>query len=70
MKLYVLVEVKYDYHRFQDNIRASVEDNFGAFYPRSEYSFWPILRYHKDDETAQQLDRDEKCHYWVQEFDI
>lgn len=82
VKIYVLVEVTYDYYRYQKNLCASTnkqdlidyynkieksEDN--EIYSTKESKFmYPELRddYKSEDEAL--YERDNSPHYWIQEL--
>jgi hypothetical protein len=70
MKIYVLVEVTYDWYRFQQNLYASnsiteinkyLHGNIISEYHKSWQVEWSISGTEKHDES-------ENSHLWVQEF--
>jgi len=63
-KVYILVEVTYDYYRFQFNEAVSLFDDFD-----DSDLMYPLLRYEEGDPINGQLDGDETCHYWVQKME-
>ena len=67
MTIYVLVEVTYDYYRFQENISASITGKFDKFLFNGKY---PILDYEIDSKEYVALDGEERCHYWIQKFEM
>jgi hypothetical protein len=73
MNIYVLVEVTYDYYRFQFNLEASHNrEDLKEVAKRiilDKKRAWPVLDYKQSSETQFGLDKDEVCHYWIQEFE-
>lgn len=72
--IYVLVEILYDYHRFQNNLFASsnlkdVNKFIASIRDTHSIVNWPVKRYAYDDEITRSnlWDREVK-HLWIQEF--
>lgn len=77
-KIYVVVEVTYDYHRFQENLFASTNKDDCLGYIRKlnkkletyEYqsTYCPKYAYIRYDSQETYLRERELNHYWIQEF--
>lgn len=65
-KIYVLVEVGYDYFRFQVNLEANLDRGFLVEYAKGLN--FPLLEYTAGDSLCTDLDKKEVFHLWIQEF--
>ena len=68
MTIYVLVEVTYDYYRFQENITANNTGVFGDKF--FDFDEWPVLDYEEVSAEIEELNRTELAHYWIQKFKV
>ena len=64
--IYILVEVTYDYYRFQKNIFCKVNcKNFNEFLFNKKFG---VIEYKEDSKIMKDLDKSEEDHYWIQQF--
>ena len=65
-KVYILVEVSYDYYRFQDNIYATSSKKELDKYIKEKWL--EVLNYESGSEEGILLNNREECHIWLEEF--
>jgi len=71
-KIYVVVLVTYDYHRFQKNVFASeslAEAKIVAMVTKSKYTDIKAIYEYEEDKCPPYLSDKETCHIWIQELD-
>ena len=74
-KIYVVVEVTYDYFRFQENVFATtdlakVEEFLAAYKKKEENIDETLLRYKAGSPEEYAINDKEDYHYWLQEFEV
>ena len=67
MTIYVLVEVTYDWHRFQKNIAVNDTGKFDKSLLKENYT---LLEYEEYSKRYDALKDDQRCHYWIQKFEV
>ena len=66
-KVYVLIEVTYDYHRFEEviGVYSDPDDEFFQLLDK------PSFRYTEQDvKPLQEIFRNETAHYWIREMEV
>lgn len=74
--IYIVVDVTYDYYRFQENKFASnsykeccewIAERIKK--DKDTFRWWYVnIDYKKDSEKMKELDQSEQCHYWIESF--
>lgn len=74
MKLFVLVDVTYDYYRFQENLKASTDKESLIRWAKQlmnkniyKYRLKEVETY-KEGFCSDKISIDELSHFWIQEF--
>lgn len=72
MKVYILVEVTYDYYRFQKNIAAShsIEELESIVSSPDNILNRPLFVYDEESKENEAFDNRELNHYWIQELTL
>jgi len=69
MEIYILVEVCYDYYRFQDNVGADT-DKARLISNYNNLNNFEIVEYEADSKEQKGFDDAEKRHLWIEKFSV
>jgi hypothetical protein len=67
MKIYILVLVRYDYYRFQENIYAHTNKEKVFEFINNHRDKLPVYEY---TEESAILRENETEHWWIEEFEV
>jgi len=67
---YILVEVTYDYHRFQENRGAFGWKETAENMARLQNKKFPIYDYEAGSAEEEALNKAEKNHWWIQKMKV
>ena len=70
MEIFIVVEVHYDYYRFQENLYCSDNRQECFKFIKNKRTNYPVYEYEKYDSLYKELNKHKEDHYQIEKFII